>query len=218
MTHQILPLLVWRNSEGHNNLPNNEFVTHVVEELLPKLSNWGDNEEGHETALVSSNELLRALVASNGKYREILVKDESPKVRIAILSPMLGQILIWKRQRGEGDMTDYSDVPGFKDTSYLDPLVHDPDYSVRFILAQIGIGRHIRPLLHSKNIKDVGIVLKTANKHRLDEIIAHGEEYIKTLFARNNDMTEEQLNDMAQERSDYIKTGVARLKKMYVMD
>lgn len=218
VTHQAIPLLVWRNSEGNNNLPNNEFVTHIVEDLLPKLTNWGDDEEDYEKTLVSNNELLRCLVASNGKYRELLVKDESPEVRVSVLSPMFHEILIKKRRWGEGDMINFSDVPGFEDTSYLDPLINDPDYNVRYMLAKIGIDRHVRGLLHSKNIKDVDIVLKTANQHRLDEIIAHGEEYIKTLTERNNDMTEEQLNDIAQERSEYIKTGIAKVKKSYLMD
>lgn len=215
VTHQAIPLLSWRNSEGHNNLPNNEFVTHIVEDLLPKLTNWGDNEEDYETALVSNNKLLRCLVASNGKHREILVKDKSPEVRISVLSIMSLEILIRKRRWGEGDMINFSDVPGFEDTSYLDPLINDPDYYVRFHLAKIGIDRHVRGLLHSKNIKDVDIVLKTANQHRLDEIIAHGEEYIITLAERNKDMTEEQLKEIAQERSEYIKEGVTRLKEMY---
>lgn len=218
VTHQAIPLLSWRNSEGHNNLPNNEFVTHIVDDLLPKLTNWGDNEEDYETALVSNNQLLRILVACNGKYRETLVKDKLAEVRIHVLTNMRGEIQIKKRNWGEGDMTNFSDIPGFEDTSYLDPLVYDPDYYVRFHLAKLGIDRHIRALLHSKNIKDVDIVLKTANKHRLDEIVAHGEEYITTLAERNKDMTEEQLYDMAQERSEYIKTGIARVKKSYLMD
>lgn len=217
ITHQNIPLLFWMDSEGHSNYPNNEFITYIVEELLPRLSNWGDDEEDYEKALTSSNKLLRALVASNGKYQEVLVKDESPDVRIAILTPMQHKTLILKRQWGKGNMTDYSDVPGFEDTSYLDSLVHDPEYYVRFHLAKLGIDRHVRELLHSKNIKDVDIVLKTANKHRLDEIIAHGEEYIRTLTTRNNDLTKEQLNDIARERSEYIKEGVARLKEMYAM-
>lgn len=216
--HQSLPLFGWRSSEGLSNLPDNEFVTHIVEGLLPKLTNWGDSEEDYETALVSNNKLLRYLVSDNGKYREVLVKDKSPEVRMNVLTTMVHEIQIKKRNRGEGNMTDYSDTPGFEDTSYLDPLVYDPDYYVRFHLAKLGIDRHIRALLHSKNIKDVDIVLRTANKHRLDEIIAHGEEYITTLAERNKDMTKEQLYDMAQERSEYIKNGIARVKKSYLMD
>lgn len=216
--HGTMPLFGWRNSEGLSNLPDNEFVTHIVEELLPKLTNWGDSEEDYETALVSNNEILRCLVSDNGKYREVLVKDESSEVRMNILLKMRYETQIRKRNWGEGDMTNFSDIPGFEDTSYLDPLVYDPDYYVRFHLAKLGIDRHVRGLLHSKNIKDVDIVLKTANKHRLDEIIAHGEDYITTLAERNKDMTEEQLYDMAQERSEYIKTGIARVKKSYLMD
>ncbi len=83
------------------------------------------------------------------------------------------------------------------------------------MLAKIGIDRHVRGLLHSKSIKDVDSVLKTANQHRLDEIIAHGEDYITTLIERNKDMTEEQLNEIAQERSEYIREGATRLKELY---
>lgn len=216
--HQTHNLMLWQYYKSHSDLINNEFVIHVVEDLLPKLSNWGDNEEDYEKALVSSNKLLRGLVASNGKYLEVLARDESPEVRIAVLQHVVEKILILKRRRGEGNMTDYSDVPGLEDTSYLDPLVHDSDKSVKHLLAFIGMDRHIRELLHSKNIKDVDIVLKKPNKHRLDEIIAHGEEYITTLAEHNKDMSEEQLYDMAQERSEYIKTGIARVKKSYLMD
>lgn len=208
VTHQIKNIGVLQDYKNHSRM-NNDFIAHIVENILPNVSNWGDNEEDYETALISKNSYLRALVASNGKYKEILVEDEAPNVRIAVLLFLQSKRLM-RRIRGD-NTTDYSHIQGFEDTSYLDPLLDDPDYYVRFHLAKLGMDRHIKKLLHSSNADDVKIVLDTMPIHQLDAIISYGNNYIETLTIRgDNKLTKDQLEKIAQDRNEEIQLGLVK--------
>lgn len=189
---------------------NSDFICHILDSVLPNIGNWGDDEEDYDTALISKNQHLRILVAVNGRYKDVLVKDEVPDVRIAVLLYLQSRVSM-RRIRLDGNILDFSDIEGFEDTSYLDPLVDDPDYYVRFHLAKLGMDRHVKKLLHSNDVTDVKKVLDTMFGYEIERVISYGNNYMDVLIASNNGrLTTSQLEVIANERSEYIQLGLVR--------
>ena len=117
-------------------------------EVLPKQSNWGNNEQDYDTALASDDFTLKGLLALSGKHRDVLYKENSETLNWLIARSILNE-----KKRNE--VTDSSLL-------MLDKMLHDGGQSARYVVAEFGHKPHL------------DILIKDSLPHIRKLVAAHG--------------------------------------------
>ena len=177
-----------------------EAINHLLDSILPTVGNWGDDEKDYELALASEEWQLRALVAMNGKFSEVLVVDEHYMPRKSVVTSFINAKLAGE-EIGE--------------TNFLDILVHDSSEAVRFELAVLGLTEHSYTLIHDSSEKVAQEVITKANSELLDEILDSDRISSKVSFAYNKNATEAQLATLSLEESEEVQLAVANNAHFY---
>lgn len=161
------------------------FITQLMDVIIPSMDNCGDDEQDYLTALRSEDEVLRLLLALNGKCLEILSEDSSRRVRRAVL-------------RNLTYLKKYNYPMG--DLSWLDPMVEDSCGFVRRYVAKIAIEKHLDILINDRSNMVLEMVARKGNAKHIDILLArHKQASIREHLAFNPHATDEQLRLIARE-------------------
>lgn len=177
-----------------------EAVNHLLDNILPNVSNWGGDEKDYEKAVVSDEWQVRVLVALNGKFGEVLAADKHYLVRKSVISSF-----VTVRQGGG--------VLG--ETYYLDEMVNDSSEDVRFELAVLGLADHTPTLIHDRSQRVAQEVIAKAHTGLLDVLLDSDCIPSKVSFAKSSQASEAQLATLSLEESEEIQLAVARNTHFY---
>lgn len=177
-----------------------EAVNHLLDNILPTVSNWGDNEKDYETAVVSKEWQVRTLVAMNGKFGEVLALDEHYMPRKAVVSSFVAV------KMADGILGE---------TYFLDELVYDKSEDVRFELAVLGLADHTPILIHDRSQRVAQEVISKAHTGLLDVLLDSDCIPSKVSFAKSSQASEAQLSVLSLEKSEEIQLAVAKNTHFY---
>lgn len=177
-----------------------EAVNHLIDNILPSVGNWGDDEKDYEKAVVSDEWQVRTLVAINGKFGELLAGDKHYMPRKAVISRFI-------TVKQAGGMLG--------ETYFLDELVNDSSEEVRYELAVLGLADHTPTLIHDRSQKVAQEVIAKAHTGLLDLLLDGDCIPSKVSFANNKNASEAQLAILSLEKSEEVQLAVAKNVHFY---
>lgn len=138
----------------------------LVENKLPAISNWGDGEEDFEAALTHDEAKLRALLAMNGKYLEVLSQDEDSLVRIKVVQRMINEKGVVEHENigwfdamlDDKDPLVLAKLAEYGKQEFLDTLINHNSSFVQAAVAKFGTDAHCEILIKSPD-RDVRLAV-----------------------------------------------------------
>lgn len=154
---------------------------------------WGNGEEQWTEALNSESEEIRALVALNGKFREITSKDKSPLVRYITVESLL---------KDKAKL-----VSSYDDRHWLTEMLNDTDTEILKLIAKYGLKDHIDVLMKNS---DESVRIAAANKAnvlQLQHLINDPSEHVRAVVAERG--SDEQRGALIKDESEIVRCAIA---------
>ena len=161
----------------------------IIFKQLPKIGNWGMEEEDYDLAIDNGDDNIRALLAMNGKYLEQLSTDRSALVRTKVVQRMINEKGIIEQH----------------DTRWFDAMVNDEATSVLRKLAEYGKPKHLDILIDNESIMvRTSVATHGTDEHR--EKLMGDAEMVRCAIARKGYAIER----LAVDESDIVRLYVAK--------
>lgn len=155
---------------------------------------WGNGENDWEKALKSDDENVRALVALNGKFREVTSKDASPLVRYMTVESLL---------KDKAKL-----ISSYDDRYWLTEMLNDTDAGILELIAKYGLKDHIDVLIKN-DFESVRMAAATkANVLQLNHLVNDPSENVRALVATYGNAEQQEM--LINDESEIVRCAVAK--------
>ena len=155
---------------------------------------WGNGEEQWADALNSDVEEIRALVALNGKFREITSKDKSPMVRYMTVESLL---------KDKAKL-----ISSYDDRYWLTEMLDDAETDILELIATVGLKDHIDVLLKNSHESVRIAAANKANVLQLQHLIDDPSEHVRAIVAERG--SDEQRGALIKDASEIVRCAIAK--------
>ena len=188
----------------------------IIKNKLPTISNWGDGEEDFDAALMHDESRVRALLAMNGKYLEVLSQDADKLVRAKVVQRMINEKGLVERDNtdwfdamlADKDLHVLAKLAEYGTQEFLDALINHTSSYIQAAVAKFGTDEHREILI---NNPDGRVRLAVAETGYGALVLARDEnDFVRRAVAKHASVADIQKTELVNDIQSSVRYQLAK--------